>query len=76
MFVESNNLKLDGFEFAKEIDPITKTVSIKDSEKHGMFNCPELFKYNKINNKYHIWYNFEFFRNFLYKMHEVPYSRA
>jgi hypothetical protein len=53
--VSNGQLKIDGFEYAVKLDTSDTIVDINDEEKYGMYNCPELHKHRKINQKYHIW---------------------
>ena len=55
IFVSNGQLKIDGFEHAVKLETNDTIVDVNDEEKYGMFNCPELNKHRKINQKYHIW---------------------
>lgn len=54
--MHNGQLKIDGLEFAEEVDPNCSVIEVDKSECYGMYNCPELEKRGKINLKYHIWY--------------------
>ena len=47
--------QIDGFEYAAKLETNEQIIDISDEEKYGMYNCPELKKHKKINQKYHIW---------------------
>jgi hypothetical protein len=53
IFVENDHLKIDGLKYAVELkaEPIFQVEN-----SYGMYNSPELNKYNQINFKYHTWY--------------------